>query len=148
MDFSFVVPLFSFCVPIMDVSLGNSSFGSIDIDGEASGGVVAAPFAVTPVACHCKGKCAKKDGKKRKGCPCRTAGQLCNVACRCGTRTSRCNNKVSSVRSIFSPLFAVWHWDAQSDEGEEVQPCRQVHCISRYTFEHTAHPIVHLEIRR
>ena len=71
--------LITFCVPtavsVMDVSSARSSFGSLD--KEESGSVATAPLTVIAVVCHCKGKCADKNGRKRKGCSFWSAGKFC-----------------------------------------------------------------------
>ncbi|CAB4026040.1 Hypothetical predicted protein [Paramuricea clavata] len=47
--------------------------------------------------CKCRNTCSKKDGEKKKGCPCRTAGRYCSQLCVCGNKEKSCVNKEGYV---------------------------------------------------
>ena len=52
-----------------------------------------APVSLAPVLCKWKRKCAQREGKKRRGCPCKTAGQKCHSHCAC--RPRQCLNRLA-----------------------------------------------------
>ncbi|XP_067017289.1 multiple epidermal growth factor-like domains protein 10 isoform X2 [Acropora muricata] len=48
---------------------------------------------VKDIVCPCNNTCCHKDGPKRKGCPCKTAGQYCTYACSCNKPGKQCKNR-------------------------------------------------------
>ncbi|CAH3142665.1 unnamed protein product, partial [Porites lobata] len=48
-----------------------------------------------PNSCQCTSTCSTKAGRKRTGCPCKTAGRFCGEACSC-SRRKPCKNRESA----------------------------------------------------
>ncbi|CAH3121810.1 unnamed protein product, partial [Porites lobata] len=50
--------------------------------------------------CQCTSTCSTKAGRKRTGCPCKTAGRFCGEACSCSRRKPCKNREVGKQGSV------------------------------------------------
>ena len=58
--------------------------------------------------CKCRNTCSRKDGEKKKGCPCRTAGRYCSELCVCGNKDKPCVNKVGfHIQRAIAPILHI-----------------------------------------
>ena len=62
--------------------------------------------------CKCSGVCSRKDGRKTKGCPCKTRGDYCSSSCKCLLTGKKCQNQVgysSFYTHCIGNLFSRWN---------------------------------------
>ena len=64
--------------------------------------IISFPFAQdnVPNSCQCTSTCSTKAGRKRTGCPCKTAGRFCGEACSFSRRKPCKNREVGKQGSV------------------------------------------------
>ena len=64
--------------------------------------------------CKCSGVCSRKDGRKTKGCPCKTQGDYCSSSCKCLLTGKKWDTFIFYTHCIGN-LVLNYNWASQSD---------------------------------